>query len=476
MTDTKPPPSAKHLPAAVRPVDATGPERALQLATPAAIPAHVAATVIDILTGGPTLTQAFTLAVEALAQTPGVDRVAAVSTSVQPDREDAWIRLGERAWLMERAPAGAAPTGTVGKDAGAGQAVSLPWFSQQVRKWGVVGITDARLLNGPAAEDRAELEASNAAAVLGSSMICDAAMYGSLAVGRAEPGRWPDESVAAIRVLSAALASLMSAARDRAALVDAIARGDQARESQQHFFAALGHELRTPISAIIGTAELLGEEAEEMAAVSVRSPEDPGTTTSFATGVVKDTAVVLSAAEQLLGVVDALLQTGQELGGRVGDHAVNVADAVGDVVHWLKAPALAAGVSVTFLPDTVAWASTTPSGLRQILANLIGNAIAYNRPGGRVTVATSFSADEQDSPRVRITVQDTGPGLTREQQSEVFKPFVRFAGPGVPGTGLGLALSRSLAERDGGLMGVESVPGRGAAFCVDLPAGRPPTA
>jgi signal transduction histidine kinase len=71
---------------------------------------------------------------------------------------------------------------------------------------------------------------------------------------------------------------------------------------------------------------------------------------------------------------------------------------------------------------------------------------------------------------VRIRVRDTGPGLTPEQQGEVFKPFVRFAGPDIRGTGLGLSLSRSLAERDGGMLGVESTPGEGSVFWLDLPA------
>jgi signal transduction histidine kinase len=280
--------------------------------------------------------------------------------------------------------------------------------------------------------------------------------------------------MATIRVLSAALASRMSAERDRVSLADAIGRGDRARESQQQFFSALGHELRTPISAIIGTTELLVDEAHELADLPNGTAADSETLMSFATGVAKDASVVLSAAEQLLAVVDSLLQTGQELGRPLGKQAVNVAEALSDVVHWLKAPALAADVTVSFPPDMADWVVATPSGLRQILTNLVSNAIAYNHRGGEVSIVTSSSTDEHGSPRVRITVQDTGPGLTLEQQAEVFTPFVRFADPHVPGTGLGLALSRSLAERSGGLMGVESVPGQGASFWVDIPAAGPP--
>ncbi len=190
----------------------------------------------------------------------------------------------------------------------------------------------------------------------------------------------------------------------------------------------------------------------------------------FASSVAQDADVVLSAGEQLLAVVDDLLDAGQELGGGTESQWVDVADAVGDVIHWLRAPALATDVTVTvdLAPSTLVL--TTPSGLRQILTNLVGNAIAYNKPGGSVHVTTSATRDEFGQSRVRIRVRDTGPGLTIEQQGEVFKPFVRFAGPDIRGTGLGLSLSRSLAERDGGMLGVESTPGEGSVFWLDLPA------
>jgi signal transduction histidine kinase len=310
------------------------------------------------------------------------------------------------------------------------------------------------------------------------SILCDGVLFGSMAIARVSPGRWPDEYVADLRLLSAALGSRMSSARARGALVDAIRRGDLARASQQEFFAAIGHELRTPIAAIVGTAELIGSDARELVETSSDSsngPESPnhdatGVLAKFASGVAQDADVVLSAGEQLLAVVDDLLDAGQELGGGTESQWVNVADAVGDVIHWLRAPALASDVTVTVDLASSTLALTTPSGLRQILTNLIGNAIAYNKPGGSVHVTTSETRDEFGQSRVRIRVRDTGPGLTIEQQGEVFKPFVRFAGPEIRGTGLGLSLSRSLAERDGGMLGVESTPGEGSVFWLDLPA------
>jgi signal transduction histidine kinase len=310
------------------------------------------------------------------------------------------------------------------------------------------------------------------------SVLCNGLLFGSVAISRETPGTWPDEYVADIRLLSAALGSRMSAARARGSLVDAIRRGDQARASQQQFFAAIGHELRTPIAAIVGTAELLAHDARELVQTSSLSSDGPGSppdqtshaVAKFASSVAQDADVVLSAGEQLLAIVDDLLDTGQELAGGTESQWVDVGDAVRDVLHWLRAPALSSEVTVTTEVTRSTLVLTTPSGLRQILTNLIGNAIAYNSAGGNVHITTSATRDEFGQSRVRIRVRDTGPGLTPEQQGEVFKPFVRFAGPDRPGTGLGLSLSRSLAERDGGMLGVESTPGEGSVFWLDLPA------
>jgi signal transduction histidine kinase len=83
---------------------------------------------------------------------------------------------------------------------------------------------------------------------------------------------------------------------------------------------------------------------------------------------------------------------------------------------------------------------------------------------------------ESGHEMVRIVVRDDGPGLTAEQLVHVFEPFVRFALPGTLGSGLGLPMSRTIAERDGGTVRGESTPGVGSTFWVELPASPPPTA
>jgi signal transduction histidine kinase len=444
-----------------------------QVSDGAGVSARAGALATELLSSNSTITEAVERVGLLLSSYPGIDGVAASLTQFEPEDTSSWVRLGERAWLREWLRPGKSCSVAPRKDAGPDQALSLPWLSQLARR-DVIAVLDTGLMPPEAEQDVRELSACGVRALVTSAIISDGAMFGSVAVARETPGAWPYEYVADLRLLSAVLGSRMSAARARGSLVDAIRRGDLARASQQQFFAAIGHELRTPIAAIVGTAELLGDDARELAEQSRASNHGrdvpAAVVAKFASAVAQDADVVLSAGEQLLAVVDDLLDTGQELGGGAQSHWVDVADAVGDVNHWLRTPALAARVRVTAEVEPATLVLTTPAGLRQILTNLVGNAIAYNRPGGRVHVATARTRDEFGQSRVRIRVRDNGPGLTPEQQGEVFKPFVRFAGPDQPGTGLGLSLSRSLAERDGGMLGVESTPGEGSVFWLDLPA------
>ena len=173
----------------------------------------------------------------------------------------------------------------------------MPYLSQRARDE-IVALTDRDLLPAEGATDRDELEQCGTAAIVSCALQRDAVMYGSLSVARSTPGPWSQQLLADYRLLSAALAAGLAAQHSRALLTDALAVGDQARQVQQQFFATVGHELRTPLSTIIGYAELLADQAE-------RQP--PG---EFAAEVGRDAGHVLTASEHLLDVVEDLLGTG----------------------------------------------------------------------------------------------------------------------------------------------------------------------
>ncbi|MEP7736497.1 HAMP domain-containing sensor histidine kinase [Nocardioides sp. 31GB23] len=394
---------------------------------------------------------------------PRVGAVAVALTTFSPADESSWVHLGARAWLRQWRRPGSACTVLPGPDAGPQDALTMPWISEQSRRH-VAVLADVDLLPPEAAQDARELARCSIHSCMTHALLSGASMFGSLSVGSEETGPWSEVLVADVRLLSAALTSRMSAEAARRSLADAIVRGDQVSAVQQQFFAATGHELRTPLSAVLGYAEVLQGDAEDLAGV-----EDVERLADFVTQVHKDAGIIVGAGEQLLAIVEDLLSTARLLGDG-GRETVVVAEAVQDVVHWVRTPAATAEVLVGADVDPALVVAATPAGVRQVLTNLVGNAVAHNRRGGTVAITATSTSGEGGEARVRISVKDTGPGLTPRQLSQVFEPFVRFAEPGVRGTGLGLSLARSVAERDGGRLGVDSRPGEGSTFWIDLPA------
>ena len=412
----------------------------------------LASKVLDTQTS---LDEAFSLIAEHLMTLPRVEAVTAALTTFAPEDESTWTHLGERAWVTEWLRPGTKCSALPGGDFGPEAALSLPWISQRARNE-ILAIIDTDLLPAEAAQDHLELTTCGIRSMVVGTCVSDGVMYGSLAMGGPTDGSWPEVHVADFRLLNSAITSRMALEQAHRSLADSVAAGAQTREAQQQFFASIGHELRTPLTAIVGYTEMLVDEAGQL------------TDDSFARAVERDGGVVLRACEQLMAVVEDLLSAGRTLGGGDVRQGVDVAAAVADVLHWHRPAALTSNVRLTstISPEHSVWAHA--AGFRQVLSNLVGNAVVHN-PGGSVEVTSQALRGESGEPRLRVIVRDSGDGLTPEQLREVFDPFVRFARPDVKGTGLGLSLSRSLAERDGGTVDAASTPGRGSAFWVELP-------
>ena len=389
-----------------------------------------------------------------------VDSFVAAMTQFDPRDEQHWVSLGGRAWLREWREE-SSPVRTLPEHpSGAQDALTMPWLSQFVRD-GIVVVHDSELLPDEAATDKREMAQCGGRALIVGAQYGDGMMFGSFSIGSATPGLWPEQYVVDLEWLNAALTSRMQTEHAKRAAAEAMDLAEQARAGQQQFFATIGHELRTPIAAIIGFAEVLADEAE----LRIEKEGD------FPTQAQHDAGVILRAAEQLHAIVEDLLSTGRTLGDGEARTTQDLGLAVDDVIHWHHTPALARAVTVksNIEPDTVVLARA--SGLRQVLTNLIGNAITHNVEGGTVDISLERSMDEARDHRVRVIVRDHGRGLAPDEMARVFEPFVRFAQEGVKGTGLGLSLARAVAERDGAVIGVESTLGEGSVFWVDYPAG-----
>lgn len=422
------------------------------------VSADVAALARRILAARDSVAEACDLVATHFLAQDGVETVVLALTLTPPDDQDGWVHLGDRVWLREWLRPGSPCRATPGGEGPEG-AMTMPYVSRWARD-DIVAVPDRDLLPEAGARDREELALCGTAALVTCALQRGEVMYGSFSLARSTPGAWSAGLLADYRLVVSALSSLLGHQHDRRLLLDAVAVGEQARASEEQLLATAGHELRTPVSTIIGYAELLVDEAEQQ-------PSGP-----FPDAVTRDAGHVLTAAEHLLAVVEDLLGAAQALGEGTGAGdsrvAVEVAGAVADVLHWHRVPAARAGVTTSSSVPEGLHVFVRPAGLRQVLTNLVGNAVVHNRPGGTVEVSAQPMVGEGGQARLRLTVRDTGPGMTAQELKEAFEPFVRFH-PDVPGTGLGLPLARTVAERDGARLGAESTPGRGSVFWIDLP-------
>jgi signal transduction histidine kinase len=218
------------------------------------------------------------------------------------------------------------------------------------------------------------------------------------------------------------------------------------------FVSLVSHELRTPMAAVIGSARTLQLRWRELSADQRESFLE----------------LISGETNRLAELVSDVLDTSRIEAGtfsfRFRD--VDLAQLVREVVATARL-----GQDEVYLQadvdDLLPEIRGDAERLRQVLTNLVDNAIKYSPAGGGVGVRAY-----RENGRVRIDVSDRGPGIAKEDQKLIFEKFGRVAGPGArPGTGLGLFIARSIAEAHGGALDVQSAPEQGATFTLELPAG-----
>ena len=233
-------------------------------------------------------------------------------------------------------------------------------------------------------------------------------------------------------------------------LRDATAEADRANQAKSEFLSRMSHELRTPLNAILGFAQLL-----EMDALPARQDESVDQ--------------ILRAGRHLLGLINEVLEISRIEAGRLqlSLEPVPVAETLRQALELIRPSATALRVSVGADPiDERLHVLADHQRLQQVLLNLLSNAVKYNRPDGTVRTSCERVGDD----RLRISVTDTGQGIAADKLERLFTPFDRLGAEGstVEGTGLGLALSKSLVEAMSGAMDVRSQPGLGSTFSVEL--------
>ena len=231
---------------------------------------------------------------------------------------------------------------------------------------------------------------------------------------------------------------------------------ESANRTKSEFLSKMSHELRTPLNAILGFSQLMQYDK--------RHPLCPEQSESV--------DEILTAGRHLLDIVDEMLDlTRIEIGKlRVSLQRLDLCDTCAECLTMVQSEARHRNIEVRFTPPASghSWALADRTRVRQILLNLLGNAVKYNHPRGLV----ELSIDTLVMPGyVRVAVIDNGPGLSPEQIGKLFVPFQRLDAEriSVEGLGLGLALSKQLAEAMGGNLGALGNVGEGCTFWLDLP-------
>lgn len=251
----------------------------------------------------------------------------------------------------------------------------------------------------------------------------------------------------------------------------------RANRAKSEFLANVSHELRTPLAAIVGFVDLLRD----------------GSYGELGPRMVSPVERIQASAEHLQGLVDQVLDLAKLSAGRLDVHRepLSLRAFVIDVASEIEPLVIERGLALSLqVPASLPKISTDPTHLRQILVNLLGNAVKFTSSGG-ITVRARFVADGAVTDHVRsaadrpllaaggswiaLQVVDSGIGIAERDHQRIFNEFEQVS-PGSRGdserrgTGLGLSITRRLARLLGGDITVESVPGEGSTFTCWLPA------
>ncbi|NBB64378.1 PAS domain S-box protein [Pseudomonas sp. ODNR1LW] len=242
----------------------------------------------------------------------------------------------------------------------------------------------------------------------------------------------------------------------------AMTRAEAANQAKSEFLANMSHELRTPLNAINGFSEIMA--AELFGPIGEKYKSYAGD--------------ILKSGQHLLSLINDILDMAKIEAGKMTLHyeTVSLRDACEEAVRLMRGKAQEAGLLLTVEAGELPEIEADQRGVKQILLNLISNAVKFTPEGGAVTLTLTPFRGPAGEDRVRIACADTGIGIAAEDLTRLARPFEQVEGQHAKttqGTGLGLALTKSLIELHGGQLSIQSEPGVGTVVSFDLPTRRP---
>jgi signal transduction histidine kinase len=290
---------------------------------------------------------------------------------------------------------------------------------------------------------------------LATPLLAGSRAIGMLSIVRREPAAFSAEEIELISLLGRLVATAVQNIRAYEAERETVDELRRLSALRADFVSLVSHELRTPMAAVIGSARTLEQRWRELSSEQRES----------------FLALIAGETSRLADLIADVLDTSRI---EAGTFTYTFSDVdLGELVRDVVAAA-ELGQDEVEVRASIAERLPAIRGdrerLRQVLANLVENAVKYSPEGDEVQVIASAV-----DGKVRVEVSDRGPGIAREQQRLIFEKFGRAKGSGksLPGTGLGLFIARSIAEAHGGSLDVRSAPEHGATFTLALPVEQP---
>ncbi|MBF0249468.1 MAG: response regulator [Alphaproteobacteria bacterium] len=262
-----------------------------------------------------------------------------------------------------------------------------------------------------------------------------------------KPIHWP--------IMKLRLTRMLENIQANRALKVAVRAAEEANQKKSDFLSSMSHELRTPLNAILGFGQMLEF-----------NPKEP-----LSEGQRASVEHIMSGGQHLLELINQVLDLAKIEAGKVDLVFEDVApgEIVSDCVTLLKGLAERGGIQIHVDASVSSASSIRVDRVRfkQVLLNLLSNAVKYNRVNGAVTISAPMSPGAMQ----RLSVSDTGRGVSADQLDALFEPFNRLDAEHseIEGTGIGLTITKQLVERMGGRIGVESEVGQGSTFQVEMP-------